>query len=132
MKNIIRLVLASCSISLVLTSCRSDLFQSSVSGKYVCLDPNDKKVIEEVSLDFTSSNKVTVSVVYKHTGDPNIDIPNVPTKVYSYVIEDKKVVIPGVSYGMFGGDNAETFLIQENELIHYSGRFFGGQQCKKK
>jgi hypothetical protein len=130
MKNFAKLALISSSLSLVLTAC-----QPSVSGKYLCLNPNAQGIAEELTLNFTSDNQVTVSFAYKNknTGKPQTDLAVPSDKNYKYVIEDKKLVILGVNYGLFGfGTTAgETFLIQGNELVHYDGKFFGGHQCKK-
>jgi hypothetical protein len=103
---------------------------TGVSGKYFCRNPNDTMISEEALLDFTSNHKVVVSITYKNRGAENIDLPNIPPKEYRYTVEDKKVIILGVQFGLFGG-NSETFLIQDSELVHFEGSFFKGKICKK-
>jgi hypothetical protein len=127
MKNLAKLALISSSLSLVLTACQP----GGVSGKYLCLNPNNwgMGIAQELTLNFTSDHQVTVSFASKDdkdTGKPNTSWA-VPSGNYKYVIEDKKVTI----LGLFGTPGDETFLIQGNELVHHRGKFFWGHQCKK-
>jgi hypothetical protein len=130
MKNITKLALISGFLSLILAACQSG---TDVSGQYLCLNPGDQKIIEELTLRFSADHHVTVSLTYKdqETGRQNAAIPAIPAKDYKYTVENKKVVILGVNYGMFGTTSAETFAIQGNQLAHSNGQFFGGHQCKK-
>jgi protein-disulfide isomerase len=130
MKNITKSALISASVGLLLSACQSG---ADVSGQYLCMNPGDQKIIEELTLRFGADHHVVVSVAYKdqETGQQNAAIPAIPSKDYKYTVEDKKVVILGVNYGMLGTTSAETFVMQGNQLAHSNGQFFGGHQCKK-
>jgi hypothetical protein len=140
MKRFSQLLFIPYFISFALTACQ----QSGVSGKYICLNPNENginvnvdketnnvnKVAEELVLDFISDDKVKISVSYKRNGVKSPDFPDILARDNRYIIEDKKVVILNASFGMVSASN-ETFLIKGSELVHYSGMFFKGKECRK-
>jgi hypothetical protein len=137
MQKLVQLLVIHCFVSFTLAACQSQL---GVSGKFTCRNPSNSGVTmasangitEDLFLNFTSDDQVTISLTRrKYNGDKDVYFPDIPAREYRYTIEDGKVVVFGNGFGIVNTDFKETFLVKKNELIHYSGIFFKGKECKK-
>ncbi len=137
MKKPIQLLVIPCFASFTVVACQSQL---GVSGKYICRNPPNSGmtmasangITEDLFLNFTSDDQVTISLNRrKYSGAKDVNFPDIPPREYRYTIEDGKVVVFGNGFGIVNTDFKEAFLVKKNELIHYSGIFFKGKECKK-
>lgn len=137
MKKLIQLLVIHCFVNFTLAACQSQL---GVSGKFTCRNPPNSGmtmasangITEDLFLNFTSDDQVTISLARrKYNGDKDVNFPDIPPKEYRYTIENGKAVVFGNGFGIVNTDFKKSFLVKKDELIHYSGIFFKGKECKK-